>query len=87
MHVYKSLVQEGYTVTPALDEIKIAELPNTANTISRPLYNFLLYELIVPPACYTLLADGGANRYYELMKARSVENIDVFSHQSNEKCS
>ncbi|OKL55390.1 hypothetical protein UA08_09345 [Talaromyces atroroseus] len=28
-------------------------------------------------ACYILLADGGANRYYDLMKSRSVENIDL----------
>ncbi|EED15631.1 thiamine pyrophosphokinase Thi80, putative [Talaromyces stipitatus ATCC 10500] len=28
-------------------------------------------------ACYTLLADGGANRYYDLMKSRSIENIDL----------
>lgn len=29
------------------------------------------------PASYVLCADGGANRYYELMKSRGRENTDV----------
>ncbi|KAE8551399.1 thiamine pyrophosphokinase [Talaromyces marneffei ATCC 18224] len=35
------------------------------------------FDAVRRHACYTLLADGGANRYYDLMKSRNIENIDL----------
>ncbi|KAH8705894.1 putative thiamine pyrophosphokinase Thi80 [Talaromyces proteolyticus] len=44
--------------------------------LNQPI-NERAFDAVRRHACYILVADGGANRYYELMKLRSKENTDL----------
>ncbi|PCH10182.1 hypothetical protein PENOC_004460 [Penicillium occitanis (nom. inval.)] len=54
----------------------IPKTPFAILILNQPI-NENAFDAVRRHACYTLLADGGANRYYDLMKSRSLENIDL----------
>lgn len=67
--------RRSYSISRALDG-KSLHFPRHKKPSSKWTKHNRTNKLI-QTACYTLLADGGANRYYDLMKSRSLENIDV----------